>query len=210
MKIGIAGTGKMGTAVATRLKSVGHDVLVWNRTEAKAQAAVALGATWCATAKDLIQQSDIVICLLTNEQALDDVYFSSNGLLSAPANGKLIIEMSTVSPDKQSVMAQKASTVGVKYLECPVGGSIGPTGEILAPIGPLSIGDAQAAFADSFNQMVKALRNYKAQTVKGGLGTGGRLGVSGGETAASKELDAKSGTAKPASKSTTTKSTTKK
>lgn len=52
-----------------------------------------------------------------------------------------------------------------------------------------------AAFADSYNQMVKALRNYKAQTVKGGLGTGGRLGVQGGDTAASKEIDAK-----PASK----------
>jgi hypothetical protein len=48
-----------------------------------------------------------------------------------------------------------------------------------------------AAFADSFNQMVKALRKYKAQTVKGGLGTGGRLGVQGGDTAASKEIDAK-------------------
>jgi len=47
------------------------------------------------------------------------------------------------------------------------------------------------AFADSFNQMVKALKNYKAQTVKGGLGTGGRLGVSGGTTPASKEVDAK-------------------
>ena len=46
------------------------------------------------------------------------------------------------------------------------------------------------AFADSYNQMVKALRNYQAQTVKGGLGTGGRLGVSGGTTAASKEVDA--------------------
>ena len=45
-----------------------------------------------------------------------------------------------------------------------------------------------AAFADSFNQMVKALRNYKAQTVKGGLGTGGRLGVDGGSTPASKEV----------------------
>jgi curli biogenesis system outer membrane secretion channel CsgG len=45
-----------------------------------------------------------------------------------------------------------------------------------------------AAFADSFNQMVKALRNYKAQTVKGGLGTGGRLGVQGGSTPASKEI----------------------
>jgi 3-hydroxyisobutyrate dehydrogenase len=129
MKIGIAGTGKMGTAIAARLKSVGHDLLVWNRTEAKAQAAIALGATWYPTARDLIQQSDIVICLLTNEQALDDVYFSSNGLLSAPAQGKLIIEMSTVSPDKQAVMAEKASKVGVKYLECPVGGSIGPAKE---------------------------------------------------------------------------------
>ncbi|MEO8155840.1 MAG: CsgG/HfaB family protein [Rhizobacter sp.] len=45
-----------------------------------------------------------------------------------------------------------------------------------------------AAFADSFNQMVKSLRNYKAQTVKGGLGTGGRLGVDGGSTPASREL----------------------
>ena len=44
-----------------------------------------------------------------------------------------------------------------------------------------------AAFADSFNQMVKALRNYKAQSVKGGLGTGGRLGVQGGQTPASKK-----------------------
>jgi 3-hydroxyisobutyrate dehydrogenase len=129
MKIGIAGTGKMGTAIAARLKSVGHELLVWNRTEAKAQAAMALGATWCPTARDLIQQSDIVICLLTNEKALDDVYFSANGLLSAPALGKLIIEMSTVSPDKQAVMAEKASKVGVKYLECPVGGSIGPAKE---------------------------------------------------------------------------------
>jgi 3-hydroxyisobutyrate dehydrogenase len=129
MKIGIAGTGKMGTAIAARLKSVGHDLLVWNRTEAKASAAMALGATWCPTARDLIQQTDIVICLLTNEQALDDVYFAANGLLSAPAAGKLIIEMSTVSPDKQAVMAEKASKVGVKYLECPVGGSIGPAKE---------------------------------------------------------------------------------
>jgi hypothetical protein len=48
-----------------------------------------------------------------------------------------------------------------------------------------------AAFADSFNQMVKSLRNYRAQTVKGGLGTGGRLGVDGGSTPASKEIKKK-------------------
>ena len=48
-----------------------------------------------------------------------------------------------------------------------------------------------AAFADSYNQMVAALKSYKAQTVKGGLGAGGRLGVSGGTTPASKEVDGK-------------------
>ena len=48
-----------------------------------------------------------------------------------------------------------------------------------------------AAFADSYNQMVAALKNYMAQTVKGGLGTGGRLGVSGGSTPASQEADGK-------------------
>lgn len=58
-----------------------------------------------------------------------------------------------------------------------------------------------AAFADSYNQMVKALRNYKAQTVKGGLGTGGRLGVQGGSTAASKDVDQQGApAAKPAPK----------
>lgn len=60
-----------------------------------------------------------------------------------------------------------------------------------------------AAFADSYNQMVKAVRNYRAQMVKGGLGTGGRLGVQGGDTDASKEVDAQiksSGSTKPIGK----------
>ena len=48
-----------------------------------------------------------------------------------------------------------------------------------------------AAFADAYNQMVKSLRNYQAQTVKGGLGTGGRLGVQGGQTPASQEIKRK-------------------
>lgn len=67
------------------------------------------------------------------------------------------------------------------------GGFGGGSGYAKTPQGKVVV----AAFADSFNQMVKALRNYKAQTVKGGLGTGGRLGVQGGDTDASKELNKK-------------------
>jgi hypothetical protein len=65
-----------------------------------------------------------------------------------------------------------------------------------------------AAFADSFNQMVKTLRNYKAQTVKGGLGTGGRLGVQGGQTPAAAEIPppaAKPATRTPAASQPATK-----
>ena len=58
------------------------------------------------------------------------------------------------------------------------------------------------AFADSYNQMIKALRSYKAQTVKGGLGTGGRLGVDGGSTAAPKEAAPAAAAAAPAAAAT--------
>lgn len=60
-----------------------------------------------------------------------------------------------------------------------------------------------AAFADSYNQLVRAVRNYKAQTVKGGLGTGGGLGVSGGSTPASKAIDGAGTKAKTTAKPAT-------
>lgn len=66
------------------------------------------------------------------------------------------------------------------------GGSVGGAGAFTStPEGKVLM----AAFMDSYNKMVVALRQYKAQTVKGGLGTGGRLGVSGGSTDASREVD---------------------
>jgi len=70
------------------------------------------------------------------------------------------------------------------------GGSLG--GYTNTPEGKLIV----AAFADAYNQMVKAVRNYKAQTVKGGLGTGGVLGVQGGSTPASRDVDAAASTSK--------------
>ncbi len=80
------------------------------------------------------------------------------------------------------------------------GGFGGGSGYAKTPEGKVVV----AAFADSFNQMVKALRNYQAQMVKGGLGTGGRLGVQGGDTEASKEVD-RAATQKPAPAPTPTK-----
>ena len=128
MRIGIAGTGKMGSVIATRLASLGHEVSVWNRTQARAQPLVANGMAWADSPRALASRCDVVISLLTNEQALDDVYLGEKGLFAAKASC-VFIEMSTVRPAKQVEMAQFAAKAEAPYLECPVGGSVGPAKE---------------------------------------------------------------------------------
>lgn len=129
MHIGIAGTGKMGSAIATRLASLGERVTVWNRTQAKAQALLDAGIGWAATPRELADKADLVITLLTDEAALDEVFLSANGLLTGQVAGKLFVEMSTVPPAKHQALAARAKAVQAAYLECPVGGSVGPAKE---------------------------------------------------------------------------------
>ena len=93
MKIGIAGTGRMGTAIALRLLDKGHDVTVWNRTVDKTKAAADGGARVAATPAALARASDKVISMLTDASAMQAVYTSDEGLLSADASAKLFIEM---------------------------------------------------------------------------------------------------------------------
>lgn len=128
MRIGIAGTGKMGSVIATRLASLGHEVTVWNRTRARAQPLLDAGLTWADTPRALAAGCEVVISLLTNEQALDDVYLPEQGLFAA-GGSCVFIEMSTVKPAKQAEMARRAGQAGAAYLECPVGGSVGPAKE---------------------------------------------------------------------------------
>jgi 3-hydroxyisobutyrate dehydrogenase len=129
MHIGIAGTGKMGTAVANRLASTGEQVTVWNRSSERARPLLDAGVGWAASPRELVARAEVIITLLTDEKALDDVYLSPQGLLSAPAAGKTFIEMSTVPPALHVELAARAAAVGAAYIECPVGGSVGPAKE---------------------------------------------------------------------------------
>ncbi len=127
MNIGIAGTGKMGLAIGQRLLGLGHQLTVWNRNPARAQPLVAAGARQVQQPQELSQTCDIVISLLTDAAAVEQVYSGPQGLLQQPR--ALLIEMSTVAPEFQAQMATKAAQVGARYLECPVSGSIGPAKE---------------------------------------------------------------------------------
>jgi 3-hydroxyisobutyrate dehydrogenase len=135
MRIGVAGVGKMGAAIAARLIEVGHEVAVWNRTLDKAKAVA--GATVAATPAELVQRADIIISSLTDAAALDAVYKGPSGLLSGGVAGKLFIDMSTVLPATAVALAEAVRAKGAAFVECPVGGSTGPArqGKLIGLVG---------------------------------------------------------------------------
>lgn len=127
----------MGAAIAERLIEVGHEVHVWNRTAAKAAPLVKAGAKQAASPADLATKCEAVVTMLTNAKSLTDVYESANGLLSVDAKGKLFIDMSTVQPHDEEALAVKVQAKGAKFVECPVGGTVGPAraGQLLGVAG---------------------------------------------------------------------------
>jgi 3-hydroxyisobutyrate dehydrogenase len=126
MHIAIAGIGKMGAAMAQRLIEVGHDLTVWNRSAAKTKPIADAGASVAATPAELANKAEAIITMLTDAAAIDAVYNGASGLLSGDVRGKLFIEMSTVQPATEVAVADKVRAKGAAFVECPVGGSVGP------------------------------------------------------------------------------------
>lgn len=137
MKVGVAGIGRMGAAIAERLLKHGHQVTVWNRTQAKAQALTPHGATVAASAAQLAASADIILSILTDANAIAAAYDGPEGLLSGKVSGKLFVEMSTVRPDTQRALAGRIKAKAAAMIDCPVGGTTGPArdGKLLGFVG---------------------------------------------------------------------------
>ena len=137
MKIGIAGTGRMGAAMAQRLLGLGHDVTVWNRTADKTKPLVAAGAKAAPTPAALAAASELVLTILTNADAIRSAYHGQDGLLAGDVRGKLFVEMSTVRPQVQRALAAEVQAKGASFIDSPVGGTVGPaqSGKLLGFVG---------------------------------------------------------------------------
>jgi 3-hydroxyisobutyrate dehydrogenase len=129
MKIGVCGTGRMGSSIAQRLMSVGHEVGVWNRNPAKTKTLTEAGAKLFASPAELVAASDIVIVMLLNDAAIEAVYRGPSRILESKLAGKLVIDMSTVRPDTMQSIGAAVLQQGAGFVECPVGGSTGPARE---------------------------------------------------------------------------------
>ncbi|MDB6163800.1 MAG: 3-hydroxyisobutyrate dehydrogenase-like protein [Xanthomonadaceae bacterium] len=124
MNIGVVGTGRMGTAVVRRLLQLGHDVRVWNRTAAHAHDALEAGAGWSPSLGDLVDGSDAVISFLFDDAAVERIYLGADGVQTGHVDGRLFIDMSTVTPGTHADIAQAMAARNAVFIECPVSGSI--------------------------------------------------------------------------------------
>jgi 3-hydroxyisobutyrate dehydrogenase-like beta-hydroxyacid dehydrogenase len=121
LRVAILGTGKMGGAMARRLKSQGHELTLWNRTRERAEA-LGVGRV-AATPAEAARDAEVVISMLTDADAVRTAYLGDGGAVKA-AKDQVFIEMSTAGPDVSAEIAPRLEKAGAQYVEAPVIGSV--------------------------------------------------------------------------------------
>jgi 3-hydroxyisobutyrate dehydrogenase-like beta-hydroxyacid dehydrogenase len=122
-RIGFIGLGLMGQPMSRRLLDAGHPLTVWNRTREKATDLVASGAVWGASPKAVARASDVVITMVTDSSASEEVICGRDGVLEGAHPGLILIDMSSIAPEMSRSIAARAGAKGVPMLDAPVTGA---------------------------------------------------------------------------------------
>ena len=123
-KIGWAGLGNMGIPMAENLIKAGYPVTVYNRSKQKEMVLTAFGASAANSPASLVHQSDVVIIMVSDDKAIQDIFTGADGLLSTNLRGKIFINMSSVSPGISKEMDQLCKAQNNNYIDAPVSGSV--------------------------------------------------------------------------------------
>jgi 2-hydroxy-3-oxopropionate reductase len=143
MKIGFIGLGIMGAPMALHLINAGHELFYVKRSKVNADIA-ASKAVACASAKEVAQQAEVIITMVPDTPDVEAVLFGKDGVAEGLSAGKLVVDMSSISPIETKVFAEKITALGCDYVDAPVSG-----GEVGAKAASLTImvGGSEAAFA---------------------------------------------------------------
>jgi 2-hydroxy-3-oxopropionate reductase len=140
--IGFIGLGIMGKPMAINLIKGGHTLYLNSRSGVAAELTAAGGVT-CAFAKAVTQKADVIILMLPDTPDVDKVLFGTNGVAEGLNKGKLVIDMSSISPIATKEFAKRINALGCDYLDAPVsGGEVGAKNAALT----IMVGGPQAAF----------------------------------------------------------------
>ena len=125
MKIGFIGLGIMGAPMAEHLQKAGHQLFLNTIGDMPAWVAGS-SATVCDTAKAVTQKADIIITMVPDTPDVEAVLFSANGVGEGVSKGKVVVDMSSISPIATKEFAAKIRSLGGDYLDAPVsGGEVG-------------------------------------------------------------------------------------
>jgi 2-hydroxy-3-oxopropionate reductase len=135
--VGLIGLGLMGRPMGRNLLKAGFALVVWNRTRAKADDLVREGAKLAANPRELAAQADVLITIVSDPPALEEVVFGPHGALDTLRRGSLFVDSSTVSPELARREASACAERGIDFLDAPVtGGTWGAEkGELVFMIG---------------------------------------------------------------------------
>ena len=135
--VGLIGLGLMGKPMGRNLLKAGFQLIVWNRTKSRADDLVREGAMWAASPRETAAQSDVLITIVSDPPAVEQVLWGEGGAVEGLRRGSIYIDSSTVSPDLARRAADACSKRGVDYLDAPVtGGTWGAEkGELVFMIG---------------------------------------------------------------------------
>lgn len=124
LKIGWIGLGKMGKPMSEQLIRAGYPLQVYNRSKEKEAPLKKEGASSASSPKELLEQTDVVFLMVSDDNAINEIFSGQNGLLKADVSNKIIINMSTVSPEISREMAGELNKYGNHYVDAPVSGSV--------------------------------------------------------------------------------------
>jgi 3-hydroxyisobutyrate dehydrogenase-like beta-hydroxyacid dehydrogenase len=122
--LGFIGLGVMGGNMVKRLIEKGHVVTGYNRTRSKAQWLIDRGMKWGDTPRAVAAAADVTFSMVTNTEALMSLADGPDGFLAGLSAGKVLIDMSTVSPSASRALASKVREKGADIVDAPVSGSV--------------------------------------------------------------------------------------
>ena len=116
-KVGIIGTGMLGEAVGLHLLNSNHTVTVFNRTKDKTEKLVDAGATLVESPKEVAENSDLVITVVRDADAVSEVAFGENGIISGKHDDMVVADMSTINPNSAKEISQKFESSDIEFLQ---------------------------------------------------------------------------------------------
>lgn len=164
--VGFIGLGIMGRPMAKHLQDAGHKLFVLQHRTPVPEEFLTAGAVTCASAKEVAQRADIIILMVPDTPQVASVLFDKDGVAEGLSKGKIVVDMSSISPIETKVFAKKINELGCDYLDAPVSG-----GEVGAKAASLTImvGGPESAFEKVKPLFEKLGKNI---TLVGGNGDG--------------------------------------